>query len=175
VNGGMPAPGGSAAPDALQAFSATELPLGADGVGLCYGCRPLNRCRLGVTRLDLGNDGVLRVEATCPPEREGLRGVAHGGWTADLFDDVLGRRLSLASTFAVTRSLTVEFVRPVPIGHLLSLTAVLADADEQQPLVQGTLVLASSGAVLATAVSAFTVRDEVHHFRRFERWLNGEA
>ena len=108
-----------------RSFSATDLPLGAGGVGLCGGCQALKRCRLGVTSIELGDDGVLRVAVTCPPEREGLPGVAHGGWTADLFDDVLGRRLSLAGMFRVTRVLTVEYVRPVPIGRPLFLTAHL--------------------------------------------------
>jgi acyl-coenzyme A thioesterase PaaI-like protein len=45
----------------------------------------------------------------------GAPGLAHGGAVAAACDDVLGFTLWIAATPAVTRSLTVEYLLPVPL------------------------------------------------------------
>src|SRR5712672_1528928 len=59
-------------------------------VALCGACRRLGGCRLGLGREELQPDGSVHTDLVCGPENEGGPDVAHGGWTAGVFDEVLG-------------------------------------------------------------------------------------
>jgi acyl-coenzyme A thioesterase PaaI-like protein len=56
---------------------------------------------------------------------EGGPGVVYGGFVAAAFDGVLGRTVLSAGHLAVTRSLLVRYLRPVPLGVPLKLTAAV--------------------------------------------------
>ena len=62
----------------------------ASPVALCGACRRLGACRLGLGREELQPDGSVHTHLVCGPENEGGPDVAHGGWTAGVFDEVLG-------------------------------------------------------------------------------------
>jgi acyl-coenzyme A thioesterase PaaI-like protein len=140
------------------------------GVALCGACRRTGACRLGLTteRLD---DGVAHCEIVCPAEYEGGPGVAHGGWTAGVLDEVLGHVPLLNSQMSVTGTLTVRFVKPVPIERSLEARAWIERRERRKWFIEGELVLESSGAVLAHAGGIFVIRDRSTHFADFERWL----
>ena len=59
-------------------------------VALCGACSRLGSCRLGLGREELQTDGSVHTDLVCGPENEGGPDVAHGGWTAGVFDEVLG-------------------------------------------------------------------------------------
>ena len=141
------------------------------GVAMCGACRLSGTCRLGLTTEVLGDDDVARFAVVCPPEHEGGPGVAHGGWTAGVMDEVLGHVPLLHGQMSVTGTLTVRFERPVPIGRPLQASAWIERRDPRKLLVAGELVLASSGAVLASANGTFVIRQAGTHFARFEEWL----
>jgi acyl-coenzyme A thioesterase PaaI-like protein len=141
------------------------------GVALCGACRGANRCRLGLTTERLDGDAVARFEIVCPPEHEGGPGVAHGGWTAGVMDEVLGHVPILHGRMSVTGTLTIRFERPVPIGRELVASAWVERREKRKWLLAGELVLASSDATLARAEGVFVLRDPLSHFGDFERWL----
>ena len=141
------------------------------GVALCGACRRTGQCRLGLTTEHLGDDGVARFGITCPPEHEGGPGVAHGGWTAGVLDEVLGHVPLLHGHMAVTGTLTVRFEKPVPIERPLEARAWVERREARKWLIQGELALASGGAVLARTNGTFVLRDQATHFVEFERWL----
>jgi acyl-coenzyme A thioesterase PaaI-like protein len=139
-------------------------------VGLCGACRKTGHCRLGLTTERLGEDGVVRSELVCSADHERGPGVAHGGWTAGVFDELLGHVPMRHGTLSVTKVLEVSFVRPVPVGEPLVASAWCESKSEGQWHVVGELCLASSGAVLGRAQGTFVERDP-SHFGRFEKWL----
>ena len=94
-----------------------EPPRTDGGVALCAACRRTGACRLGLSTEVLGADDVARFDIVCPPEHEGGPGVAHGGWTAAVLDEVLGHVPLLHGTLSVTKKLEVEYLRPVPVGR----------------------------------------------------------
>jgi acyl-coenzyme A thioesterase PaaI-like protein len=141
------------------------------GVALCGACRRTGECRLGLTTERLEEDGVARFDITCPREHEGGPGVAHGGWTAGVLDEVLGHVPLLHNRMSVTGTLTVRFEKPVPIERPLEARAWVDRRETRKWFVEGELVLASSGAVLARANGIFVLRDHGTHFVEFERWL----
>src|SRR4051812_9201370 len=89
------------------------------GVALCGACRRTGTCRIGLTTERLDDDGAAHFDITCPPAYEGGPNVAHGGWSAETLDEVIGHVPILHGQMTVTGTLTVRFVRPVPIGRPL--------------------------------------------------------
>ncbi|MCX4095711.1 PaaI family thioesterase [Nocardia sp. alder85J] len=156
--------------DPSSPFSAPE---SADGMRLCYGCRRLQRCRLGIESERLDDKGVVISHVVCESANEGGPEVAHGGWTAGVMDELVGHTLLLNEEFGVTGTLTVKFVRPVPIGWPLIGRAWFTGRENRKVFVRATLVLASSGAVLAEADAIMIKRPDTH-FEQHYQWLEGQ-
>jgi acyl-coenzyme A thioesterase PaaI-like protein len=141
------------------------------GVALCGACRRTGSCRLGLTTERLDDRGEAHFEIVCPAEHEGGPGVAHGGWTAGVLDEVLGHVPILHGLISVTGTLTVRFERPVPIERPLHARAWVAKRDERKWTIEGELRLGGSDALLAKAEGIFVLRDPATHFENFQRWL----
>ena len=164
----------------LSEFDAGDAPpfvfKSPEGVMLCFGCRTLNRCRLGLLNETLQSDGVVISEIECPPEHEGGPQVAHGGWTAGIFDELVGHTLLLHDEFVVTGTLEIVFTKPVPVSRPLIGRASVVRHEGRRVYVTAELTLASNGAVVGTA-NAIMVRRPSDHFDRHQKWLslqNGE-
>jgi acyl-coenzyme A thioesterase PaaI-like protein len=140
------------------------------GVLLCRSCRSLRRCRLGIGLEQLTGDGSVRSEIVCPQDQEGGPHVAHGGWTASVLDEMSGHAVLLRDEFAVTGTLTVAFVKPIPILRPLIGRAWIASREGRQVHVHGELRLADTGDVVATS-EAVMIRRPGDHFDRHQRWL----
>lgn len=142
-------------------------------LSLCRGCRSLEACKLGLVDLEMeGLDG-FRARLRCPASFEGGPEVAHGGWTAAMFDDALGRLPGIAGHLVVTAELTISYLKPVPIEHELILTARVVRRDGRRWYVEGILCLATTGAELAKAAGIWVERRE-DHFVRHQRWLSDQ-
>jgi acyl-coenzyme A thioesterase PaaI-like protein len=143
------------------------------GIGLCFGCQDLGRCRLGVTCERLLPDGTAELEITCPRDQQGGPEVAHGGWTASVLDEALGHLPLLNGVFAVTAELSVAYRRPVPVERPLLARSRVERREGSRWYLSGELILAAGGAVLAEATGVWVVRDR-EHFVRHEQWLAGQ-
>ncbi|MFE6903568.1 PaaI family thioesterase [Streptomyces sp. NPDC057717] len=119
-------------------------------VELCQQCEARGTCRVGVNDLRVLSDGTVRGEFVVPKDAVG-RTVAHGGWTAWVFDEFLGYAATALSSWAVTSELTVRYRRPVPIGTRVVVTAHGTLAGEQRRLMRGEMRLAGTETVLASA------------------------
>lgn len=144
----------------------------ANGVILCGSCRAASRCRLGLDRETLGADGVVVSEIRCPRDDEGGPNVAHGGWTAGILDEMVGHAVLLRDEFAVTGTLQITFVKPVPIERPLIGRAWIVRREGRRVFVSAQLELAGKGVVIASA-DAILVRRPADHFQRHEEWLRG--
>lgn len=139
-------------------------------VALCGACRRLGRCRLGLGREEMQPDGSVTTLLVCDESNEGGPDVAHGGWTASVFDEVLGHVPVLSGELAVTGELTVRYVKPVPIGRPLVARAWTERREGRRWYVTGELALESTGAVLARGSAIMVVRPG-DHFVRHQAWL----
>ena len=140
-------------------------------VALCGACRRLGACRLGLGREELQPDGSVHTDLVCGPENEGGPDVAHGGWTAEVLDEVCGHVPLLKNQMSVTATLTIQFIKPVPLRHPLEAVAWVESVEGRNWNIAGELRLASSGAPLASASGVWVARDKESHFAGFERWL----
>jgi len=137
----------------------------ADRGVLCHGCTTAGRCRFGLERIELDDDGVLRASATCTDEFQGGPGMAHGGWISAVLADVTGFVIILRAGFAVTAGLRVDFRRPVPLHQPLTLNAHGVASDDGRWHVVGELRDAESDVLLAGAEAVFIEQDESYFDR----------
>ena len=137
---------------------------------LCRACKRLGACRLGLTEEALDSDRVMRVKLSCSRDYEAGVNIAHGGWTAAVMDDLLGHLGAAEGVLAVTASLTVEFLRPVPIERPLLASAWVETSEGGRRLHKAEISLAATGAVLARGHGVFVERDPAH-YERHRRWL----
>jgi acyl-coenzyme A thioesterase PaaI-like protein len=141
------------------------------GVALCGACRRLGHCRLGLSTERIDDGGVAHFEIECPPDYEGGPGVAHGGWTAEVLDEALGHIPIAQNQLTVTGTITVRFVKPVPVQRPLEARSWVDRVEGKKWFISGQIVLASSNALLAEATGVWIARDRVAHFDGFEQWL----
>lgn len=139
-------------------------------VALCGACRRLGACRLGLGREELQPDGSVHTDLVCGPQNEGGPGVAHGGWTASVFDEITGHVPLLNGQLAVTGKLSLRYLKPVPLGRPLRTRAWTLRREGQCWYVAGEMTLASTGAVLARGEAVMVLRDR-GHFQRHAEWL----
>jgi acyl-coenzyme A thioesterase PaaI-like protein len=142
----------------------------ASGIALCRSCERRGACQLGLGREKLIPDGSVETTLVCSSAHEGGPGVAHGGWTAAMFDEVTGHVPLLSGRLAVTGSMTVSYLKPVPIDRPLTARAWVDRKEERRWFVIGELRLASTGALLGRAEATMVLRDP-GHFERHRQWL----
>ena len=75
------------------------------------------------------DDGVVAT-VKLGPACEGPPGRAHGGIVCAVFDDVIGALTVRLDDAAFTGELTVRYLAPVPLGELLTITAVWMAASD---------------------------------------------
>jgi Thioesterase superfamily len=135
-----------------------------DGVSLCRGCTPSDACRLGLTHLAIQPEPkTVTSTALCPSDWEGGPMVAHGGWIACVFDEVLGMLPARLHVPCVTAALQVEYLKPVPIQRRVVVFGQVESHTERRWTVTGTLRLADGDADLARA-TAHLVEPRADHF-----------
>ncbi|MGN7248524.1 PaaI family thioesterase [Janibacter anophelis] len=135
---------------------------------LCGGCRSSGRCRLGLRTWEISDEEVV-VRGVCPATWTGGPSIAHGGWTAAAFDDVVGRTVRATGVRSVTAHLGVDFVLPVPVENELVIRARITGAEGRRRFVEAVLELAGTGEVLARADATMVVVDDRHYDRHRAR------
>ncbi|MDV7241632.1 MULTISPECIES: PaaI family thioesterase [Rhodococcus] len=141
--------------------------------GLCGGCRSRGTCQMGIAEIRLDPDGTVRAPVRLSSAMEGGPGVAHGGWTAAVFDEVLGQVPLQYNVLSVTKTLTINYLRPVPIERDLVVEATIVARQDGRWELTGRLVLDATGADLATASGIWIERDQ-SHFDRHRHWLRSQ-
>jgi uncharacterized protein (TIGR00369 family) len=119
----------------------------------CFGCGSANSRGLGlVFRRGRGEESV---EATTVLDDTfaGYDGLAHGGIVSTLLDEAMGWAiLELAGRYAVTRSLSVDFRRPVRIDQQLRVHARIAGEETDGALRVEASIVDARERLLASAV-----------------------
>jgi acyl-coenzyme A thioesterase PaaI-like protein len=131
----------------------------------CLSCKALGTgCRFGITEEIVFDDGI-EGRAELGPQHEGGPDVAHGGVVAGILDEVLGHVAMSRGLLVVTRQLTIEFIKPTPLGTPLTLSSRIDAVDGRKSTITGTISLPSSGTVLARGTGVWIVVPDTH----FER------
>jgi uncharacterized protein (TIGR00369 family) len=85
----------------------------------CFGCGPANREGLRLKFFAEGVEDRAICKVQVPQRYEGPPGHVHGGIIATLLDEAMGKANKLAGVVAMTRTMEVEYLRPVPLRRTL--------------------------------------------------------
>lgn len=139
-------------------------PLAHGALHHCFGCGVENRSGL---RLKFFTDPEGNI--VCHPRLArrfaGPPGHAHGGVIATLLDEAMSKANRAHGVIAMTRHLEVEYLRPVPLGKRLTLTARHLNAAGRRHHCEAQ-ILNASGDLLATGKAVFVAVDPDHFTRR---------
>lgn len=127
---------------------------------------------MGLTAVWMDSDETAHFELSCPPDHQGGPGVAHGGWTAGMLDEVLGQIMNLNGRTAVVGTLTTVFLHPVPLNYPLTARSWIEKREARKWHIAGEIALSPSGTVIARAQGIFVLRDAASHYGQFQDWLD---
>jgi acyl-coenzyme A thioesterase PaaI-like protein len=144
----------------------------SQAAGRCTGCHLAGiGCRFGIVEeTRVGEEIHARIRFD--PTHSGGPGVAHGGVVTGAFDEMSGHVPWSVGRFAVTRSITVDFRRPVPVDTPLLAVArptLIADGVWH---IEATLHVEGRDDLLAASRGDWVERD-MGHFTRFRAWQAG--
>ncbi|MTE21377.1 PaaI family thioesterase [Streptomyces sp. TRM43335] len=137
-------------------------PLGAH-YAQCFGCGAEQRHGLHI-RARAGEGVGVTAEFTVRPEHQGAPGLAHGGLLAAALDETLGSLNWLMHTIAVTGRLETDFLRPVPVGSVLHLTARATARHGRKIYCTGTGRIGGPDGPVVVRADALFIEVKVEHF-----------
>jgi acyl-coenzyme A thioesterase PaaI-like protein len=88
----------------------------------CFGCGELHPTGLHLVA-HVGQGLDITAQFTVTENHQGAPGLAHGGLLSLAFDEALGKLMWLLRAPAVTARLETDFLRPVPMGSVLYISA----------------------------------------------------
>jgi len=131
--------------------------------GNCFGCGDLHPTGLHlVAHAGLGAN--LTAKFTVTENHQGAPGLAHGGLLSLAFDEALGKLMWLIRSPAVTARLETDFLKPVPMGSTLHITAEITGQVNRKVYTAAEGRLDSPDGPLAVRASALFVIVPMDHF-----------
>lgn len=130
----------------------------------CFGCSPLNRQGLQLKFSE--NPTERKVECTFHLAKrfEGPPGHAHGGIVATILDEAMGKVNRQKGIVALTRRMSIDYLRPVPLGVRLRAIGWAVSQDGRKHFHVGE-IRSMDGTVLARGEGLFVAIDPVKMFR----------
>lgn len=137
--------------------------------GMCTGCHLAGAgCRFGIVEETRVGDEI-HARVLLNSAHSGGPGVAHGGVVSGFFDETFGHVAWSAGRFAVTRTIRIDFRRPIPIETTLAVVARPVRILDRVWHIEGDVRVEGQDTVLATARGEWVERD-MSHFARFRAW-----
>lgn len=90
-------------------------PLAHTAQNRCFGCGEANETGLGL-EFFRSEDGTVVSLSTISDRFEGPKGFVHGGIIATLLDETMSKAVRAAGFTAMTRHMSLEYLRPIPTG-----------------------------------------------------------
>ena len=140
--------------------SGTKIP---SHFGHCFGCGDLHPTGLHLVA-HVGEGANLTAEFTVTHDHQGAPGLAHGGLLSLAFDEALGKLMWLIRSPAVTARLETDFLKPVPMGSTLHITAEISGQVGRKVYTRAEGRLDSQDGPLAVKAAALFVVVPMSHF-----------
>jgi acyl-coenzyme A thioesterase PaaI-like protein len=140
----------------------------------CFGCGDGHDTGLRM-RVTVGEGLTVHAAFTVTEDHQGAPGLAHGGLLSAAVDEALGSLFWLLRTPAVTGRLETEFLRPVPVGATLHLTARCVGVSGRRVFTQAEGRLDAVDGRPALRATAVFVTVQTSHFRTHGRAVDVAA
>ena len=131
--------------------------------GHCFGCGELHPTGLHLVAR-VGEGATITAEFTVTENHQGAPGLAHGGLLSLAFDEALGKLMWLLRSPAVTARLETDFIRPVPLGTTLFITAEITGQVNRKVYSAAVGRLGSPDGEIAVRAAALYVIVPMSHF-----------
>lgn len=131
--------------------------------GHCFGCGELHPTGLHLVA-HAGAGADLTAEFTVTENHQGAPGLAHGGLLSLAFDEALGKLMWLIRAPAVTARLETDFLKPVPIGTTIHITARITGQVNRKVYTAAEGRLGGAGGEIAVKAAALFVVVPMSHF-----------
>jgi len=131
--------------------------------GHCFGCGELHPTGLHLVAR-VGEGATITAEFTVTENHQGAPGLAHGGLLSLAFDEALGNLMWLLRSPAVTARLETDFIRPVPLGTTLFITAEITGQVNRKVYSAAIGRLGSPDGEIAVRAAALFVIVPMSHF-----------
>lgn len=131
--------------------------------GHCFGCGELHPT--GLHLVAFAGPGLdITAEFTVTENHQGAPGLAHGGLLSLAFDEALGKLMWLLRAPAVTGRLETDFLKPVPMGSTLHITAEITGQEGRKVYTSAVGRLNSADGEIAVKASALYIVVPMDHF-----------
>ena len=131
--------------------------------GHCFGCGELHPT--GLHLVAYAGEGLnITAEFTVNENHQGAPGLAHGGLLSLAFDEALGKLMWLLRAPAVTGRLETDFVKPVPMGSTLHITAEITGQINRKVYTSAIGRLNSADGEIAVRAAALYIIVPMDHF-----------
>jgi acyl-coenzyme A thioesterase PaaI-like protein len=131
--------------------------------GHCFGCGELHPTGLHLVA-HAGSGVDLTAEFTVTENHQGAPGLAHGGLLSLAFDEALGKLMWLIRSPAVTARLETDFLKPVPMGTTLHITARISGQVNRKVYTEAEGRLGGADGEIAVRAAALFVIVPMSHF-----------
>ena len=131
--------------------------------GHCFGCGQLHPTGLHLIA-HAGSALDLTAEFTVTENHQGAPGLAHGGLLSLAFDEALGKLMWLIRSPAVTGRLETDFMKPVPIGTTLHISAQITGQVKRKVYTEAIGRLNGPDGDIAVRAAALFVIVPMSHF-----------
>jgi acyl-coenzyme A thioesterase PaaI-like protein len=106
----------------------------------------------------------ITAEFTVTENHQGAPGLAHGGLLSLAFDEALGKLMWLLRAPAVTGRLETDFLKPVPIGSTLHISAHISGQEGRKVYTEAVGRLNSAAGEIAVKAAALFIVVPMDHF-----------
>ena len=131
--------------------------------GHCFGCGELHPTGLHLVAY-AGAHANITSQFTVTENHQGAPGLAHGGLLSLALDEALGKLMWLLRAPAVTARLETDFLKPVPIGTVLHISAKITGQVNRKVYMSAEGRLNSLDGELAMRAAALYVIVPMNHF-----------
>ena len=131
--------------------------------GHCFGCGELHPTGLHLVAF-AGTGLDITAEFTVNENHQGAPGLAHGGLLSLAFDEALGKLMWLLRAPAVTGRLETDFIKPVPMGSTLHITAEITGQVNRKVYTSAIGRLNSPDGEIAVRAAALYIIVSMDHF-----------
>jgi len=156
------APEGAPIPErhAMAPVAGSKIP---SHFGHCFGCGELHPT--GLHLVAYAGEGLdITAEFTVNENHQGAPGLAHGGLLSLAFDEALGKLMWLLRAPAVTGRLETDFIKPVPMGSILHITAEITGQVNRKVYTSAIGRLNSADGEIAVRAAALYIVVPMDHF-----------
>jgi acyl-coenzyme A thioesterase PaaI-like protein len=129
----------------------------------CFGCGEKHPTGLHLVA-HVGNGMDITAEFVVSENHQGAPGLAHGGLLSLAFDEALGKLMWLLRAPAVTGRLETDFIKPVPMGATLHITAQITGQVNRKVYTSAVGRLDSPDGEIAVRAAALYIIVPMDHF-----------